>query len=442
MTTALDFPDLSPYPKMRHTCGKRDSLKYARFRNRAVWAQALVLFNVVGLTLSQGVYVEHYYTIVLPSRKLSSLSVIPASQILCLSITPLLAGLAYHWRGRRSGWKVLFFLAILVGFGAQLALQWVKSYTVMVILQGLVLGAALGTMFTLSTLVLGSHYEFNLPLISMQGGFMGFIGAVVYTTIARQGLSARIFVPIANGGIMLATLCTALLLIRRVEVNESSPGTKVSQKAMVFPQGLSKIFKEQGTCLFYLGDGLVFFGLLTFLTYIIAILSQPPALIGPERGALVLLTMYSFSAFSACIGANPRFRKRLGPVDTFIVASLFASVASIVPAWTPSLTAGLVCGGAYGISLGVVFALHIKVSTVFHHEKMVWHPDMPARVAIMIALCGSSAFAGLLGSAFIVETMREGVKIVTCMAAGCMLLGGSVIAIARWRRCGKFYVAI
>ncbi|KAH7396846.1 hypothetical protein DE146DRAFT_678546 [Phaeosphaeria sp. MPI-PUGE-AT-0046c] len=310
------------------------------------------------------------------------------------------------------------------------------------ILQGPVLGSALGTLFTLSTLVLSSHYKFNLPLASMQSGFMGFLGAVVYTVIARQGLGARVFAPAATAGIMFVMLCTAHILIRRVEAVEPLPRTKISQKALTHPQGLFKIWKEQGTCLFVIGDMLIFFGLFVFPTYIAAILSQPPALITPNLGALVLLTMYSTAAISACVSANGTFRKCLGPVDTFIAASVFASAVSILPTWMPNLTAALVCGGGYGISLGAVFAVHIKVCTVFHHEKKVWHPDMPVRVAIVMALCGGSAFAGLLTSAFIVENIQEGVKIVTCVAAGSLFFGGLAIAVARWRRCSKCYVAI
>jgi hypothetical protein len=163
-------------------------VKYARRRNRAVWAQALVLFNVVGIPLSQGVYLEHYHTIALSTSSLSALSLIPSLQIVCILSMPLFVGWVYNWRGRHSGWRVMFFAATILASCAQLPLQWFKSYTLTMILQGPVQGAALGTLFALSTLLLSSYYRFNLPLVSMSGGFMGFCGAVVHAVVARQGL--------------------------------------------------------------------------------------------------------------------------------------------------------------------------------------------------------------------------------------------------------------
>lgn len=69
----------------------KDTAKYARYRNRAVWAQALVLFNVVGIPLSQGVYLEQNYTS-LHNTSLLALSLIPALQILFTLATPLFVG--------------------------------------------------------------------------------------------------------------------------------------------------------------------------------------------------------------------------------------------------------------------------------------------------------------------------------------------------------------
>jgi hypothetical protein len=419
--------------------------KYARRRNRAIWAQALVLFNVVGIPLSQGVYLEYYHTITLSTSGLSALSLIPALQVLCILSMPMLVGWVYHWRGSRSGWRITFFVATLLASCAQLPLQWYKSYILTMILQGPLQGVALGTLFTLSTLVLSSHYKFNLPLVSMSSGFMGFCGAVVYTVVARQGLGmggSSEFAPAATTGISVGTLFTAYVLIRRVKEDDLPTNTKLVQAEVDLSKAFSGITREQGTIWFILGYVLVFFGLFIFPIYIVATLAQPPALVSPDLGVWALVTTLASAAMSACISSNSAFRRRLGPVDTFSAASVFAGAASVVPAWMPSFVVVLACGTAYGIGLGAMVALHIKATTVFHREKVAWHPDMAARTAIIMALGGGSAFAGLLVSAVAMEKMQDGVKLVQSVAAGCLFFGGVLIALGRYRRCAKFYMAI
>jgi MFS family permease len=416
--------------------------KYSRYRNRAVWAQALVLFNVVGIPLSQGVYLEYYYNAALPTSSVVALSVIPALQILFTLATPILVGWFYHRRGQRSGWRLVFLGAAVVAICAQLPLQWLKSYVLTVILQGLLLGIALGTLFTLSTLVLSSHYRFNLPLVSTQSGFFGFLGAVVYSIIARQGLGADkkgFFAPAATAGLLAATLLIANLLIRQVKPDGAQAGQKTNKLDMELPKGIGKVAKEKGTIPFILGYFLVFFGIFIFPIYIVLLLSQQQT---PDIGYWPLLTTLTVSALSACISAQSAVHRRLGPVNTFIVASVVAGAVSILPAWMPIPWLAILAGGAYGLGLGAIIALHIKVTTVFHAEKVVWHPDMPARAAIMMAVGGVSAFAGILVSAVLMEQMKSGAKIASAVAVGCLVGGGALVAVGRWKRCGRFGVAI
>lgn len=443
-----DLPNLTTSPQdaqAKVEAQAQQLAKYVRHRNRAVWAQALVLFNVVGIPFSHGVYLEYYYTTALSTSKLNALAVIPALQILCILGTPIIVGWLYYWRGQRSGWRIAFFVTTILAVCVQLPLQWVDSYVLTMILQGPLLGASLGTLFTLSTLVLSSHYQFNLPLVSMQSGFMGFFGAIIYTLVARQGLGTRgagHYAPAATAGILAGTLLTAYFLIRRVKESDFQPGIHSSQFAIKFPKDIGRIFKEQGTIWFLLGYMLVFFALFIFPIYIVVVLTQQPALVSPDTGAWVLITMFATAALSACISANVCFRERLGPVDNFIASSIIVGAASLLPTWMPSFLSALVCGAVYGIGLGAIIALHIKVTTAFYKEKVVWHQDMPARVAIVMVLGGCSAFAGLLVSAFVIENMENGVRIVTCVATGCLVVGGILIAFARWQRCGKFYVSI
>lgn len=89
----------------------------------------------------------------------------------------------YHRHLHRSGWRLTFLFATLISVCAHLPLQWLKSYLPTLILQSPLVGIALGTLTALSTLVLSTHYRANVPLVSTQSGFMGFLGAVVYAIV-------------------------------------------------------------------------------------------------------------------------------------------------------------------------------------------------------------------------------------------------------------------
>ncbi|KAH7093394.1 major facilitator superfamily domain-containing protein [Paraphoma chrysanthemicola] len=353
---------------------------------------------------------------------------------------PGIVGWFYYWRGHRSGWKIAFFIAGAIAVCAQLPLQWTSSYSLALILQGPVLGIALGTLFTLSTLVLSSHYRYNLPLVSMQSGFMGFLGAVVYTSVARQLLTPyNHYAPAATAGVMAATLLVAILLLHRIKDNAIPPQTQLK---LHLPKNPRTILQEKGTLFFILGYILTFSSIFTFPIFMILIITQPPALIQPDLAALALITCLSTAAISASISANPIVRRHIGPVNTFITSCMLAGAASILPIFMPYFSLALVAAGVYGISLGAIIALHIKATTVFHAEMLVWHPDMPARTAIMMALGGLSAFVGLLVSAAVMENMEDGVKVAFGLASGCLVCGGGLIGVGRWRRCSGVAVAI
>ncbi|KAF2025893.1 hypothetical protein EK21DRAFT_103599 [Setomelanomma holmii] len=308
------------------------------------------------------------------------------------------------------------------------------------ILQGPILGTALGTLFTLSTLVVSSHYQYNLPLVSMQGGFMGFLGALVYGSVTRQGLGPENhYAQAATAGITAATLIMAWGLLHRIKDSGASPPPNFG---MVLPKSLRSVMEEKGTLWFIFGYVLIFYGIFVLSIYLVVILTQQPALFPPDLGALVLTTCLSTAAASACISANPIVRRRIGPVNILIAACVLAGAVSILPCFMPYVWLTFIAAAAYGIGLGPIIALHIKSTTVFHAELVVWHPDMLARTAIMMALGGVSAFTGLLVSAILIESLQDGAKIAFGIAAGCLVGGGLLMGPARWRRCGDLRVSI
>jgi hypothetical protein len=142
------------------------------------------------------------------------------------------------------------------------------------------MGSALGTLFTWSTLVLSSHYQFNLPLVSMQSGSMGFLGALVYTLVAREALQTQDsghFAPAASADLVGGTLFIATLLSRRVDAGSTPPNMRKSRFGMRLSKSMGNIMEEKGTIWFMCGYILVFFAIFNFLVNIAFILTQPPS---------------------------------------------------------------------------------------------------------------------------------------------------------------------
>ncbi|KAH8725010.1 hypothetical protein GQ44DRAFT_739820 [Phaeosphaeriaceae sp. PMI808] len=226
------------------------------------------------------------------------------------------------------------------------------------------LGILLGTLFTPSTLVLSSHYHFDLPLVSTQSGFFSFLGAVV-----QYGS----FVPGATADVLGGTLILAYLLIRRV----------------------GEEHHQERTIWFSLGYVVVFFAVFTFPMFIIAILTQPTVLINPDTGTWVLIATLRVAAVSTSIAVNPAFSK----------PCVSAAATLTVPIWIPMFW------------VSVIMALHIKVINMFHCDSR----------SEMHAL---SSCAGLLVLSVMLESVQD---------AGCLVLGGLLIEMAKWRRCSSFW---
>jgi hypothetical protein len=380
-------------------------------------------------------------------KPLTSLSIPIALQLLCILSTPSAIGYAYHLLGRREWWRLIFILAGVLAVTTQISLQWCHGYAFIVVMQGAVLGAALGTLFTISTLVLATHYKSNLPLVSMQSGFASFTGAVCHTVLARQSFRTQIsgvggFAQAASGGLLGGTVLVAYLLMKRVKPDDGKPWTTRYQLKMQLPKDFVRDLVKEGTMWFVLGYMLIFFGIFIYPLYIVLILTQPPALYFPDTGTIALLATLSTAALSGCVSANEHVRKRLGPVNTFIAAAIFVGAVVLAPVRMPRLYVTITLGGLYGLALGAVLTLHIMVAAVFLSPNKMWQDDMPARVAIVMALGSISAFAGIIALASVMEMYENGLDIALRVAGGCMIGGGSLIAAVRVWRWRKFFYAV
>jgi hypothetical protein len=407
-----------------------------------MWAQALILSSVLGIPLSYGAYLEYYFSSLLPNTPLLLLATPIGLQILCISLAPFPIGLLYQKLGRRAYWKLVFAFAAVVAVASQITLYWITSCIGIVVLQGVLLGCALGTLFTLSTLVSASHYKGDVPLVSVQSGFAGFAGAVLHTTLARfsfqthRAPSYEGFAQAASGGLMGVTLLAAFFLLMRVKEDERKRWSVEYRLNLILPRGFLRDLKElRGMLWFIVGYVLVSFGVLVYPVYGIAFLAQTWS---PDQGTYAVLGMLCVAALSAPMAANQVFMGRMGPVNTFMVAAILAGAASLASVPYRQIYIGILLGCVYGIAFGALVLLHTVVATFFVSKKEEgrWADDMPARVAIVTALGGISAFGGILVAACMAP--NAAIKV----AGGCMVGGGlliGVVRVMRWTEKGVFH---
>ena len=391
-----------------------------------------------------------------PTKSLTSLAVIIGLQIFILLASPLPVGHLYNALANRKhgsrwsswGWKLLFGVAVVVATTSEfLSYAVQKNYIAILLLRGLVLGGALGTCFTISTLVLASHYRNDVPLVSVQSGFAAFAGAVVYTVIARfafqdVGLGGGLAY-VYSGGVMGATLLSAFLLLVGLKSEDEELWTQRYKHHLCMPKGFLQDARGGGMW-FILGYILVFAGVLVYPVFSVVLLTQAPGLFFPDAAAYGILSMLGVAAVSGSVVANLRSLKKVGAVNIFVAASVLAGAICLASVLYPRLYVVVLFAGAYGVALGAILSHHMIVAAMFLSKKVEgrWEDDMPARVAIIMALAGLGAFGGIVGAAALLEGNKNGEKVVIKVAGACMIGGGVLIGFARmwrWRWKATFY---
>jgi len=379
------------------------------------------------------------------------LAIIPSLQLLFLFAAPLPIGYIYRCgiidSGARSwGWRVLFGAGIIMAVAAQFSLYATQSYTAVVVLQGPVLGTALGACFTISSLVLAGHYRNDVPLVSVQSGFAGFAGAVVYTALSRSAYesseddkAARVH--LYTGAVTAATLLTAFFLLARLDAQKEKEWTSIHPLHLRMPKHFLNDLKGGGMW-FLLGYMLVFSGILVYPFHGILLLTQPPGLLFPDRATYSVLTMLSVAAISGSAATNIHVLRQIGAVNMFVAAAVLGGAVCLAPVLYPGLVVVVPLAALYGTALGVVFSLHMIVVASFLSRKVDgrWEDDMPARVAVGMALAGLAAFGGIIGAAALIEGSERGGQIAMKVAGACMVGGGVLVGCARlWRWKVMFY---
>jgi MFS family permease len=439
-------------------------------RKQSYIAQASILFNVWGIPLSFGPYLEFYYTNRWRHPVLQVSSII-AVQIFCL----LGAGVPVLWLYQHEYWRTTIIVASFTAIACQWVLYICTQWMAILLVQGFGIGTSLGTLYSMGTLILGSHHKNNYPLTSMVSVSASFLGAVCYTCIALVPMGSPSLLKTAyviNATITTFTLLSACFLMRRSDVTSSKTTIKITssgntthktttimtnnyctlKRALPSPGHCNPLL-ESGTWLFAVGYILTFTGLFIYLFYSVLLTPTSPSYTFPITPTWHLIITYAVATLTAPFAANMRLRCTLGSVNTFIAATFVATACIIVPVWFPYPGVGIPYNILYGIALGTILPLHTKALSVFHWSKFSYHDDMPARVAVVQAVAGLFVAIGIVWTGWVVDHTGErgrfvwkdtglGFGVGGTVAAYVMLGGAILMMWARWRRCPRFCVII
>jgi hypothetical protein len=187
--------------------------------------------------------------------------------------------------------------------------------------------------------------------------------------------------------------------------------------------------------------------------YLFFLISTSPSHTLLLTPAWYLIVTYAVATVTAPFTTNRRLRCTLGPVNTFIAATLVASACIIVLVWLPYPSVAMPYNILYGVALGAILSLHTKALSVFHWSKFSYHDDMPARAAVVQAVAGLFVAMGIVWMEWILDHTGEKGRLVwkgaevgfgvSGTVAAYVMLGGAVLmAWARGKRCPRFCVAI
>jgi hypothetical protein len=195
---------------------------------------------------------------------------------------------------------------------------------------------------------------------------------------------------------------------------------------------------------FLIGYVLVSTGVLIYPVYGTVLLTQAPALFYPDMAAYGVLGMFGVAAVSGSVAANLTCLKGVGAVNVFVAAAVLAGAVVLAPVVWPRLHVVVPLAMVYGVAIGAVLSLYMIVVAEFLSKKVEgrWEDDMPARVAIVMALAGLGAFGGVVGAAALIEGSERGWQIAFRVASAFMIGGGVLVGCARMWRWKKVFYAV
>jgi hypothetical protein len=424
------LPNLSRVNTIRSQKLPKDRDRHqGRRRVFAYYGHALIVFNVYGIPLSFGPYLEYYYNSRFPTTSFDQLTTIPACQILCIFSVSALAPQLYRCGTFYSALPAGILIAICFAISPIFDKWWL-----VLIIRGIFMGSMLGILRGVGLLCLASHYRNNFPLVSTQSGVAAMVGAASYTLLAWAGLRHDHYkaLEMANFGLSLSTLLVATVLLQKARL--------CPNLALITAQP-ERTPRKPGNIMFHAGYLFVFFSSFLWPIFAVVLVSSSPSNQFPEFGAYVLLSTFAAGVVSSIYSGSAFARRKLGPLNIFISSSIVAGCCTLSPVWAPYYYISLAWGCLYGLMLGSLLTLHIKVTTVFHGSGTSYHPDMLWGFQVVSILTGLCAGAGTSLAGVFVSTNGD-FKVVFTVCGGLMVVGGGLMGWGRWKRASGWRAAI
>ena len=392
------------------------------------YAHALILFNVFGVPLSSGIWLEYYFNSYLLSTPLVAIAAIFAALVTFLGLAVGLATRLYcRWP---KYWRQQMLCGLLALSGAWLALLISgEEWWVLFIFQGVFTGAGLGVLGTVSTLVLSTHYNNDLAVALTLCVAAGFAGAVVHTGLSWYCLRTD-SVKMAYG-INFALLSITLLLAVSLDKSHtglSHFGSSSLGAAMTGKPTSWKLYLAISLSTVSLSVVFLFLPI-----YAPLLLSRNPTLDRADSGPYALLTLFSTAMFTAALLTKPP-ASHLPSVTLFTTATLLSGLAVLPIAWMQALYIAVPCAAVSGVGLGCACTFWVKgLSYVLAtNGKADAHgdtvpPGLGRWVCVVMAIGGLVAGGGLVGAAAALDGWERGVQIVIGVSVSGWVLGGLVI---------------
>ncbi|KAF1922975.1 uncharacterized protein M421DRAFT_335689 [Didymella exigua CBS 183.55] len=414
-------------PHARHAAAPADSLvKPSRDRAHTYAAHALNLFNVYGIPLTSGIWLEYYFTSSRPSISLLAVSSVFGTQLACLGLATSTTLRLHH---RPKYWRVYMLIGTLFVCGAHLGLLVTSDLWVLVLCQGALTGLGLGMLGAVSLRVLSTHYKHNVAVTSTLCGSAGFFGAIVHSTLTW--ICLRTDNPgLAHGlalSLLTLTLFPALLLARPGDYKSLQP-RQPNRDAL--PSTSSwRVYPVSPAML------LTTTALLIPPLHLPLLLTRHP---GPNRadaGLYTLLTLYGTAVLTSAF--VPRIPpRRLSSSTLCGVAGVVAGAATVPLVWMQSLGVAVPCAAVYGAALGCVAVLWV---TVFSRCVEAFRAGgVGGLVDVCGLVAGLSAAGGVVGAAALLQGLESGVEVLLGVVVGGLVLGGLGMGgrdfVRRWKR--------
>ncbi|KAF2260572.1 hypothetical protein CC78DRAFT_620162 [Lojkania enalia] len=399
-------------------------------------AHSLILFNFWGIPLAFGPFLEYSFNVRHRNVSLLQLSSPIALQICLIFVAPAPIAALYNKGFSRLPIALASLGTTAVFFLLPKCQYWWHD----LLLQGAVLGMCLGVLGTMSMLLLASHYRNYIMGVVTFSSIFGFLGGIIYTLIPFVYFRTFRFKTACyiTGGITSFTLFFATILVRK----------SLNPRFQILESGLTKqsfsFWKEKGTLIFMGGYVLICMAMFTLPTFSILLATLPKGShTWPVHATISLLSAYAAAILPAAHAANHKFKYfRFGLLNAFIVAAILGGLCYPNLAWMPFL--GLLYSGlpVYGLCLGVLVTSMGFVTGRFHYLGVGWYVDMPVRMAGMLALGGVAGALGIILTAALAE-YGGGFEVAFTVMGNAMVVGGSLVAVARCLRCGwRVFVVI